>query len=118
MHSAGKYAILHSCGHYDEIIDDVINDMKFDARHSYEDNIVPVEKAYEDHGGKLAVLGGIDLNFVIQKSPEEVYRHASEMLKRTETRGGYALGSGNSIPDYVPDDHYLALIKPALGLEL
>jgi hypothetical protein len=29
------------------------------------------------------------------------------------TARGYALGSGNSIPDYVPVDGYLALIEAA-----
>jgi len=26
-------------------------------------------------------------------------------------RGGYALGSGNSVPDYVPVENYLAMIN-------
>ena len=29
---------------------------------------------------------------------------------------GYALGSGNSIPDYVPVDGYLAMIRAAQAL--
>ena len=37
------------------------------------------------------------------------------MLERASTRGGYALGSGNSIPEYVPDDHSFAMIKAAVG---
>jgi hypothetical protein len=36
------------------------------------------------------------------------------MLRRTERRGGYALGSGNSIPDYVPDQGFLAMVSAAL----
>lgn len=29
---------------------------------------------------------------------------------------GYALGSGNSIPDYVPTENYLAMIRAAQAL--
>lgn len=29
-----------------DIMEDVIEDMKFDGRHSYEDKIIPVEEAY------------------------------------------------------------------------
>ncbi|MBQ2676147.1 MAG: hypothetical protein IJF54_01935 [Clostridia bacterium] len=108
-HNAGKYAILHSCGRYDEVIDDVINDMKFDARHSYEDNITPVEKAYDDLQGKIAVLGGLDMNFVATKTPDEVYARAKAMVEKGKT--GYALGTGNSVPEYVPDENYFAMIK-------
>jgi uroporphyrinogen decarboxylase len=38
------------------------------------------------------------------------------MLERTAGRGGYALGTGNSVPDYVPDENYLAMIRAALDL--
>jgi uroporphyrinogen decarboxylase len=37
------------------------------------------------------------------------------MLKMAKDQGGYALGSGNSIPDFVPDENYLALLK--VGME-
>jgi uroporphyrinogen decarboxylase len=33
------------------------------------------------------------------------------MIERTAARGGYALGTGNSIPDYVPIENYLAMIR-------
>ncbi len=112
-HDNDKPCMLHSCGYYNEIIDDVINDMKFDARHSYEDSITPVEKAYEDLNGKIAVLGGLDVNFLATKTPNEVYSRARNMLETSASRGGYALGSGNSIPDYIPYENYLALLRAA-----
>ena len=74
VHKHGKPILLHSCGYYQEVIGDIIDDLHYDARHSYEDNITPVEQAYEDLQGKIAVLGGIDLNFLATKSPEEVSR--------------------------------------------
>lgn len=41
IHAVGKPAILHSCGYFREIIDEVIDPMGYDARHSYEDTIQP-----------------------------------------------------------------------------
>jgi uroporphyrinogen decarboxylase len=38
------------------------------------------------------------------------------MLERTARSGGYAHGTGNSVPDYVPDEGYFALIRAALDL--
>jgi len=35
-HDAGKPVILHSCGNLSMVWDDIIDDMKFDAKHSYE----------------------------------------------------------------------------------
>jgi uroporphyrinogen decarboxylase len=113
-HAAGRPAILHSCGNAKEIMDDIIDDLRYDAKHSYEDAIQPVEEAYDQYGARIAVLGGIDVDFVIRSPPDAVYTRAVRMLERAETRGGYALGTGNSVPAYVPDEQYFALIRAAL----
>lgn len=112
-HQWGKPAVLHSCGRLTAIMDDIIDQMKFQGKHSYEDGILPVEQAYEEYGGRIAILGGIDLNFLCQSTPEQVYERAVSMLTRTAKKGGYGLGSGNSIPDYVPLPNYYAMIAAA-----
>jgi len=114
IHKAGKPVILHSCGHFQRIIEDVIEDMGYDGRHSYEDAIMPVEQFYETYHDRIAVMGGIDLDYVCRASPEEVYTRSKTMLERAAGRGSFALGTGNSVPDYVPDDHYFAMIRAAL----
>jgi len=116
VHAAGKPVILHSCGYFQRIIDDVIDDMRFDGRHSYEDSIMPVEEAYEKYHDRIAIIGGIDVDFVCRSSPEAVYERSRAMLERTARSGGYAHGTGNSVPDYVPDEGYFALIRAALDL--
>ncbi|MDR2686322.1 MAG: uroporphyrinogen decarboxylase family protein [Oscillospiraceae bacterium] len=115
-HGLGKPAALHSCGNFSDITDDLFG-MGFDGRHSYEDNILPVEEAYELlmggglPGGKMAVLGGVDLHFLCTATPEEIKARARTMLQRASGRGGYALGSGNSVPEYCPIENYLAMIS-------
>ncbi len=111
-HDAGRPAILHSCGNLADVMDDVIDRMKFDAKHSYEDSILPVEQAWEKWGARIAILGGIDVNFVCRSRPEEVFRRSREMVQKATT--GYALGTGNSVPDYVPNENYFAMIEAAL----
>ena len=39
------------------------------------------------------------------------------MLERTAGRDGYLLGSGNSIPEYVPAENFLAMNRAALDLD-
>ena len=107
-HDHGKPAILHSCGYMGEVIEDVIA-MGFDGKHSYEDNILPVEEAYEQYGRRIAVLGGIDLDYVISRPKEEVYARSLAMAKRGFELGAYALGTGNSVPFFVPDEQYFAM---------
>lgn len=113
-HRYGKPCILHSCGYFKDVIEDVIEDMQFDGRHSYEDTICPVEEAYEKLVGRIAVMGGIDMHFMVTKSPEQIYARATEMLERSRERGCYFLGTGNSVPEYVPQENYVALVKAAM----
>jgi uroporphyrinogen decarboxylase len=110
IHKAGRPAILHSCGNLDRVMDDIIDDMKFDAKHSFEDVIIPVEQAYEKWGGRIAILGGIDMDFMCRSTPEQIKQRCEVMLAKAATRGGYALGTGNSVPEYVPFDNYIAMI--------
>ncbi len=110
-HSCGRPVILHSCGNYTMILDDLFS-LGYDGRHSYEDNIIPVEKAYEQFQGKIAVMGGIDMDFLVRSSPEQIRERCEAILQKTGCRG-YALGSGNSIPEYVPFENYLAMIETA-----
>lgn len=114
-HRAGKPVILHSCGHFERILDDMMA-IGADARHSYEDTILPVEEAYERYHDRFAIIGGIDVDFVCRSSPAAVYARARAMLERAGDRGGYALGTGNSVPDYVPDENYFAMTRAALEL--
>lgn len=114
VHKASKPCLLHSCGYYNDVIEDVINDLKYDGRHSYEDNIVPVEEAYEKLKGRIAIMGGIDVNFLASKTPEEIYKRSIAMLERTSRHGGYALGSGNSIASYIPFENYQAMRQAAI----
>lgn len=111
IHAAGKPAILHSCGEAREIMDDIITLMRYDGKHSYEDVIMPVEEAYARWGKRIAILGGIDVDFIMRMPAEEIYRRSRSMLEQTASGGRYALGTGNSVPEYIEDEKYFALTR-------
>lgn len=115
IHAAGKPAILHSCGKADDIMDDIIDLMGYDGKHSYEDAIMPVEEAYRRWHRRIAILGGIDVDFICRAPAEAIERRARAMLDLSASHGSYALGTGNSVPDFVPDDKYFALIGVITG---
>ena len=115
IHAAGRPALLHSCGNLGEVMEDVIEEIGFDAKHSFEDSILPVEQAYERWGDRIALLGGIDVDFLCRNEPDAIRARSRAMLERTADRGGYALGSGNSVPEYVPEESFLAMIGVALA---
>jgi uroporphyrinogen decarboxylase len=114
IHAAGRPFLFHSCGNIFSIMDDVIEAVGIDAKHSNEDIIAPFDEWISRYSGRIGLLGGIDVDILCQKTPDEVFDLAVTLGRRFRERAnGYALGSGNSIPDYVPVEGYLAMVKAA-----
>ncbi len=111
LHDKNKYAVMHSCGQLSTLYEDIIEDIKMDGKHSYEDNIRPVESFYDEYKKRIAILGGLDIDYLCRRSPEEIYNRSKAMLERSQTHGAYALGSGNSIPYYIPRASFMAMQK-------
>lgn len=43
-------------------MEDLINDVKIDAFHSFQDTIIPVGEFKGRYGGRIATLGGVDMD--------------------------------------------------------
>jgi len=113
VHSAGRPFLLHSCGCIFEVMDAIIG-LGIDAKHSNEDGIAPFDRWIDDYSDKIALLGGFDMDFLCSQGPDAVYDAVLDQgTKFRANANGYALGSGNSIPDYVPVENYLAMLKAA-----
>lgn len=109
-HAANKPCILHSCGHLSSIMEDIIEAVRIDAKHSYEDAILPVTEAKRLYGSRITILGGFDLDRLCRSTADEVRLYTRMLIEECGANGGYALGSGNSIADYVPAANYLAML--------
>ena len=114
VHEHDRPYLLHSCGNVETIMEDLISDVGIDAKHSFEDAIMPVQKFQEKYGERIAVLGGLDLNILGTGSTEEVRQKTRQLIETCGQRGRYAIGSGNSIPSYIPLNNYLAMVDEAL----
>jgi len=110
IHAHGKPCILHSCGQLRAILEDLIEDVKIDAKHSYEDGILPVTEAKREFGGRVAILGGFDLDRLCRSDEDEIRAHTRRLVEVCGAGGGYALGSGNSIAGFVPLPNYFTML--------
>ena len=118
-HARGLPYFLHSCGNLLAIMDDLIDDVGIDAKHSYEDAILPVQEFQARFGGRdgrIGVLGGLDVHILASGTPDDVRRKTRFLVETCGSRGRYAVGSGNSIPSYIPVENYLAMIDEALAV--
>ena len=109
-HAAGRPYLLHACGKLEAIMEDLIEDVQIDAKHSFEDTIEDVRDAKKQYGDRIALLGGIDVDFLCRANEEEIRRRVRETLDVCHPGGGYCLGTGNSVANYIPVDSYLAMV--------
>jgi len=113
IHASGRPFLWHSCGNIFAIMEDMI-ELGIDAKHSNEDNIAPFDDWITRYGDRIGLLGGIDLDLLCRESPDAIFNYVLESGTRfREQSNGFALGSGNSIPDYVPLEGYLAMVRAA-----
>ena len=110
-HEHGVPALLHACGNLEEVMDDIIDVCAFDAKHSFEDVIMPVEDVKDKYGHRIAILGGIDVDFLATASVDDVRQRTRQVLEHCMPNGGYALGSGNSVTNYIPVENYIAMLE-------
>ncbi len=109
-HNAGRPYFLHSCGNLEKIMDDLIDDVKIDAKHSFEDTIENVIDVKQQVGDKITILGGIDVDFLCRASEEQIRERVRNTLDKCLVGGGYCLGSGNSVANYIPVDNFLYML--------
>ena len=112
-HAKGLPYFLHSCGQLSDIMDDLIEDVGIDGKHSYEDAITPIPEAQERWGDRIAVLGGIDVDVLSRFDSETVRAYVRDRIDACAPKGRFAVGSGNSIPSYVPLENYLTMVDEA-----
>lgn len=109
-HKAGRPYLLHSCGKLDAIMGDLVDDVGIDGIHSFEDTIVRVTDMKETWGDRIALLGGIDVDFLCRANEEQIRNRVRDTLEKCMPGGGYCLGTGNSVANYIPLDNYLTML--------
>lgn len=117
-HQHSMLYLLHSCGNVEAIMDDLIEDVGIDGKHSFEDGIMPVSIFYKKYSDRIATLGGIDIDVLATYQEDELRRYIKKILTTCMKKGRYALGSGSSIPNYVPIKNYLIMLEEGLSFEI
>ena len=109
VHASGKPFLLHSCGNIFCVMDDLIDKAGIDAKHSNEDQIAMFPVWVEKYGDRIGNFGGIDTDCVCRLSEPEMREYITDVVRQCVGHGGFAFGSGNSIPPYVPTEGFLAM---------
>jgi len=112
-HQYNKMYWLHCCGNVLSLMEDFVEDVKIDAFHSFQDSIIPVGEFKKRYGDRVATLGGVDMDKLCRLDEKSLRRYVREILDECMS-DRYALGSGNSIANYVPVENYLVMLDEGL----
>ena len=108
-HAAGVPFVLHTCGQMKDIMDDLVDYVGIDAKHSFEDTIIPVEDVYAKYKGRVALIGGVDIDLLCRGSEAEVRARVRDILAKCN-EGGYVMGTGNSVANYINPNNFAAMM--------
>jgi uroporphyrinogen decarboxylase len=109
-HAQDKPFILHSCGNLERVYEDLIEDCRIDAKHSFEEVILPVEEFKRLYGDRCTPVGGLDVDLICRGSEEEIRAETRRKIEACFADGYWALGTGNSLTNYMPVEKYMAVL--------
>ena len=112
-HHHGKMFWLHSCGNLYQggVIEELLQDVQIDALHSFQDVIMPVADFKARYGDRVATLGGVDMDKLARLDEASLREYVRGILEGCMPGGRFALGSGNSVANYIPLRNYMIMLE-------
>ncbi len=84
-----------------------------DAIHPIDPKAMSLEEVKKGFGARLCLIGNVDVDLLSRGTPEQIRDVVRRSIDVAGKGGGYMVGSGNSIPEYVAIENYLAMIHAA-----
>jgi uroporphyrinogen decarboxylase len=90
----------------DKIIDCGVN-----VIHPIEPKAMNIAEVKQRYGNQLCLIGNIDVDLLSRGTIDEIRKNVIKNIDEVGKDGGYCVGSGNSIPEYVKLENYIAMIE-------
>jgi|YelNatPaOPRAMG01_1025707.scaffolds.fasta_scaffold00010_55 uroporphyrinogen decarboxylase len=107
--------IYHSDGDLRLVLDELL-ELGIHALHPIEPKSMDILELKRRYGSRLCLCGNVDVDLLARGKPEDIRRQVAWLIENVGRLGGYCLGSGNSVPEYVPLENYRAMIETAIEL--
>jgi uroporphyrinogen decarboxylase len=107
-----KPLIYHTDGAILTLLPEII-DCGVDAIHPIDPKAMSLEEVKKGFGDRLCLIGNVDVDLLARGEPEQIRALVRRSIEVAGKGGGYIVGSGNSIPEYVAIENYRAMIQAA-----
>ncbi len=108
--SCGKPLIYHTDGVLYTVMEEIIA-CGVDALHPIEPKAMKLSEVKRRYGDRLCLMGHVDVDLLARGTREQVREQVRQNIETAAYNGGYCLGSGNSIPEYVNFENYVAMLE-------
>jgi uroporphyrinogen decarboxylase len=105
-----KPFIYHTDGILYDVMDRII-DCGVEAIHPIEPKAMNIADVKKRYGNKLCLIGNIDVDLLSRGTTDQIKKNVYKNVEEAGYNGGYCVGSGNSIPEYVKLENYKAMIE-------
>ena len=105
-----KPLIYHTDGILYDVFDKII-ECGVDAIHPIEPKAMNIADVKQGYGNKLCLIGNIDVDLLSRGTVNDIRKNVIKNIEEVGKDGGYCVGSGNSIPEYVKLENYIAMIE-------
>ena len=106
---SSKPLIYHSDGILYDVMEDIIG-CGVNALHPIEPKAMEIAEVKQRYGDRLCLVGNVDVDLLSRGTPDQIKEVVRKNIEAVGYNGGYCVGSGNSIPEYVKMENYLAML--------
>ena len=107
-HENDRISMMHSDGDLSMLVDDLIA-MELDAIQPIDPSCMDMAEVKKKWGDRICLIGNVSNELLRVDSSEEIEARVKELLRDVAPGGGFALGSGNSVPNWVKFENYIAM---------
>ena len=88
----------------------MIDYVKIDAKHSFEDTTYPITEYNGLYGDRVTLLGGIDVDKMSRLPDGKLGTYVRNRIREYDPSGSFAFSSENTITNYIRINNYLAML--------
>lgn len=107
-----KPLIYHSDGILFDVMERLI-ECGINALHPIEPKAMDIIEVKKRFGDRISLIGNIDVDLLARGTKDEIRKNVLFNIENVGFNGGYCVGSGNSIPEYVNLENYITMIETA-----
>ena len=78
--------------------------------------ILPVTEFKKQYGSRLTPIGGLDVDVICRATKAELRAYTRRHIEQCFYDGHWALGTGNSLTNYMPVENYITVLEEGMKI--